>query len=363
MYKPNITPHEFESVLNFLQSAHVPPEFFRSNLLFMLEKHFGYSVSSFWLVDEKHGMHDPISYNVDRRVMRSYEDYYYQFDPFHPIYMTDEQLRLTPVLTLDDIPLTQYPSTDIGSNPYFHYLSDEFSLTQDIILSFSVGKKQYGSAALFTKHSQQENKLLYINCLHMITPFIAQMLYQSLQLLDLKFKAETLESVVCGMDDGILMFDGSGDILYYNTQALRFCRDITGRAISSEVLQAFICMLLPKLHTFSDRIELDELGSGYRTVVIHSHEQGKHIYTARIAAKKEPVFGSLILPDTLSSREKEVAALIAQGKTNNEIAERLYISVPTVKTHISNIFRKMDVGNRTSLISKLNPSEYPGSSA
>lgn len=227
MYDHNVTQSEFEKVIDFLRSTQVPPEFFRSNLLLMLEKHFDYSVSSLWLVGS-HSLYDPISYNVDRRIIRSYQDYYYKFDPFHPIYMKNRRLMEKPVLTMDDIALTDYPSKDMSSNPYFSYLSDEYSLTQDIILSFNVGRQQYGSAALFTKHSNDANRMLFINCLNIITPFIAQMLCQSLQMLDLKFKTETLESVVCSMDDGIIMFDGTGSVLYYNTQLLRFCQDITG---------------------------------------------------------------------------------------------------------------------------------------
>lgn len=50
MYDHNVTQSEFEKVIDFLRSTQVPPEFFRSNLLLMLEKHFDYSVSSLWLV-------------------------------------------------------------------------------------------------------------------------------------------------------------------------------------------------------------------------------------------------------------------------------------------------------------------------
>ena len=49
----------------------------------------------------------------------------------------------------------------------------------------------------------------------------------------------------------------------------------------------------------------------------------------------------------LSDREKEVLELIANGKTNGDIANKLYISVRTVKFHISSIFNKLKVKNRT----------------
>ncbi|MDF2839546.1 MAG: response regulator transcription factor [Clostridia bacterium] len=49
----------------------------------------------------------------------------------------------------------------------------------------------------------------------------------------------------------------------------------------------------------------------------------------------------------LTQREHEVLTLIAEGHNNREIAEELFISEKTVKNHISNIFRKLNVSDRT----------------
>ena len=49
----------------------------------------------------------------------------------------------------------------------------------------------------------------------------------------------------------------------------------------------------------------------------------------------------------LTTREFEVLTLIGQGKTNQEIADELYIGIKTVKTHVSNILNKLGVEDRT----------------
>ena len=51
--------------------------------------------------------------------------------------------------------------------------------------------------------------------------------------------------------------------------------------------------------------------------------------------------------NNLTSREIEVLELIAEGMINKEIAKKLYISEKTVKNHVSNIFRKLNVSDRT----------------
>jgi DNA-binding NarL/FixJ family response regulator len=56
------------------------------------------------------------------------------------------------------------------------------------------------------------------------------------------------------------------------------------------------------------------------------------------------------LPDGLSAREGEVLALIAEGLSNAEIAERLFISRTTVKTHINQILRKTGCRDRPQAI-------------
>jgi len=51
----------------------------------------------------------------------------------------------------------------------------------------------------------------------------------------------------------------------------------------------------------------------------------------------------------LSTREKEVAKAIGEGKTNAQIAQELYMSVPTVKAHITRMLTKLDLNNRVQI--------------
>ena len=57
------------------------------------------------------------------------------------------------------------------------------------------------------------------------------------------------------------------------------------------------------------------------------------------------------LGEPLSERELEVLALLVSGRTNAEIARDLYIAVGTVKSHVNNIYRKLEAANRTEAVS------------
>ena len=71
----------------------------------------------------------------------------------------------------------------------------------------------------------------------------------------------------------------------------------------------------------------------------------------------EPGRGRPAIPATapgraLSERELEVLGLVAEGLSNGEIADKLFISVGTVKTHVHNIFGKLGVEGRPRAIAR-----------
>jgi LuxR family transcriptional regulator, maltose regulon positive regulatory protein len=65
------------------------------------------------------------------------------------------------------------------------------------------------------------------------------------------------------------------------------------------------------------------------------------------AGAPAPPTGARRVVDELSPREHEVLALVASGLANQEIAERLYLSLHTVKRHVANILTKLDLPSRT----------------
>jgi DNA-binding NarL/FixJ family response regulator len=56
------------------------------------------------------------------------------------------------------------------------------------------------------------------------------------------------------------------------------------------------------------------------------------------------------LPSLLSPREREIIQLLAEGKSNNEVAEALYISAKTVETHRAHIMEKLNLHSITELV-------------
>ncbi|MFF2878657.1 response regulator [Gottfriedia sp. NPDC057991] len=70
---------------------------------------------------------------------------------------------------------------------------------------------------------------------------------------------------------------------------------------------------------------------------------GKMMNRMRKSAQRE-------LHDDLTAREQEVLHLMTEGKSNQEIADTLFVSLKTVKTHVSNILTKLEVVDRTQAV-------------
>ena len=80
---------------------------------------------------------------------------------------------------------------------------------------------------------------------------------------------------------------------------------------------------------------------------------GLFSFLLKSKAKEKPAF-------SLSKQETNVKKMIIEGKSNKEIAEELFISLSTVKTHVTSVYKKLNVSNRSDLIFKFKNS--PGTS-
>ncbi|WP_030143029.1 response regulator [Mycetocola saprophilus] len=88
----------------------------------------------------------------------------------------------------------------------------------------------------------------------------------------------------------------------------------------------------------------EEIIAGVRAVAAGKTVLAPEIAAALVSRMRQPAAPT---GPTLTPREREVLALVAQGRTNGQIALGLHVSEATVKTHLVRIFDKLGVGDRT----------------
>jgi DNA-binding CsgD family transcriptional regulator len=165
---------------------------------------------------------------------------------------------------------------------------------------------------------------------------------------------------------GTLIFDLNNRLLFINNEALALlpekkseipqeifllCERVKGKSSSED---------LPEIPYQNGIILQNETGFRYSArafLISRRMAEGEvsHIMVLleRVAEKHSLNYQSVAERFTLSKREVEVVRLICEGCTNREIGEKLYISEHTVKDHIKNIMRKMEVASRNELVAVL----------
>ena len=128
-------------------------------------------------------------------------------------------------------------------------------------------------------------------------------------------------------------------------------------------------VLILSMH-YSDQLIREIVDAGVRGYIVKSDSDRDLIIAVETLAKHQPFFtphatevilsnfntGGRVpdvpgpIRDRLTSREREVVQLLAEGKSSKEIASSLSLSVKTVETHRANIMRKLDLHNVSELV-------------
>lgn len=138
--------------------------------------------------------------------------------------------------------------------------------------------------------------------------------------------------------------------------------DKSGIDLCKEVKELYPSILILGLSTFNQQAFIrNMIGNGASGYVLKNvtREELMNAITTLVAGKdylSMEVSNKLRENDDkmppISRREKEVLQLIAEGLTNAEISEKLFISIPTVNTHRKSLLEKLEVKNTATLIGK-----------
>jgi DNA-binding CsgD family transcriptional regulator len=147
-----------------------------------------------------------------------------------------------------------------------------------------------------------------------------------------------------------ILFLEAGSSYFDQLQQVRYLRSVNNRY--HIVLLAGPALPVPGAISFMDRTQLTPTletffssalpaGVPKETFAANGHgvqeEPGAAVYTSRV----------------LTSREFEIAELVAKGYTNKRVAQALYISTCTVNAHLRKIFVKLSISSRTELVHRM----------
>jgi DNA-binding CsgD family transcriptional regulator len=305
---------------------------------------------------------DPVGVNIDQNLLDDYFSTYHECDVLHPQKIGADVFENATLIECKRF--AKYES----DNPYLLRLN-EYSIYHSHSLNLKVDGKVVASIALFRSFDEDDSQdTLSPDCLEMIAPFISQEFKTRMALDETTKMASVLKTVLNKENMGVIVFDKGHEnrVIYYNPICVQYCRDFFQKDKFEDVaMQHFVnSVIVPYDVPFAEitdlTVKLKSIqGTNYRMRIVENEEDDYRLCTAYI----NPLHDDHAIIDDrtfrdqysiLTPKEREVALLISHGLTNQQIADRMYVSLSTVKSHIQSIFEKFKVKNRSSLIAMLN---------
>lgn len=361
-----LSAEEFEKLLIFSDSINSNYDDFIPNTLNAISDIFGYKLTVYTIFDKNKNndyVKSIMGKNIHEKMLNDYKDTYYKKDIFknnprirHRQNKVDHLLLTRDFMSLNDFLKTEYGQFLIKEN--IAYQSAIF--TDDVPIHVLNIFKTYDEGDFSEKELELLKRIsnIFTNSVRQYKMYLNQ--NNTFQLIQ---KYNNL------LDYGFMIIDQDYKIRLYNSIFLNYATQITKTTDLSSLVDTLIALiekhlkinlteitepLFVDLKEYKIRLTLDTvINNGfidkyYFMNIVHSTNE---LSTSK--TKTKPDIGKLIKEFDFTKREAEIIELIFQGYNNNEISGKLFISVFTVKSHINNIFKKLDVNNRTSLISKL----------
>ncbi len=351
-----------------------------TNVLNLLSDFFSFNTCSFVSSDRNYEPIKIIGHNVSSEDILAYQKKYLESDIFRDFLKKSRKSNSScdenaDIAVKDCIPKSIVSIEEIISSKDFekHYYNEFLSSQNlryeiDINLSNNNNGNHY-SISIFKSHeegpfSEKEKHLLnYIY--HVINANFSRYLFMMSHTENDMFLQTTLDN----LPFGLAIYDENFEIIRSNSQANSYMCSITSSSNSQTGMLKFTDLIFKNTNTSSSfessSVPLD-FGSHSVTISpsISFMNQGKVLkcYYVYIRENESIAFPDekteimmlnkidLISKYGLTVREIDIVQLLYSGKSNKEISESLFISVNTLKSHLSNIYRKLEVSNKVEAI-------------
>jgi DNA-binding CsgD family transcriptional regulator len=308
--------------------------------------------------------------NLDIKYSNDYRAYYHQFDPLKLMEGVADREKLQRLEVARSFSYDSYKP-----NEYYTDFLRPQKIHNKLIVNLVAEQEMFGRIVLMRskksgRYSEKETRLAKA-----VSPYLAHALAHNALKKKVELRGNILKYIEKQSDTGMLLLDEELHVIFSNQKAEEYCCFFKGCKVGGLNKDDVPSGLLTDCRDI--KAGLKGRPTGLLSIPRKRTVEGPGHTRFMVSSKtfeQEPGQGSDILfmvcieelPSSpkvnprhlresfhLSKREIEVAELLFSGLKNSEIAEKLFISEITVKKHLQNIYTKVGVNNRTSLVNKI----------
>jgi len=308
--------------------------------------------------------------NLDEKFKGYYNTYFHQFDPLQ---LLRGMQRGKKWACMDGACTFSYDSQQ--STEYYTDFLKPQKIHHKLVANLVAEGETYGRVVWM--RPQKSNRFTHqeVRLAKAVSPYLAHALAYNEMRQRLKLKGKILDYIEKQSSVGIILLDEKLQVVYINQKAEELFEALEGSAADGSGREQILSqvqtdcreieastkgrpadfMAIPRKRTIGGR-NASRFAATYKALTHASGAGNSVLFMVCIEEESPPVdVNPRYLMDAyrLSKREIDVAGLLFSGLKNAQIADKLFISEITVKKHLQNIYTKVGVNNRTSLINKM----------
>jgi len=340
-----------------MDETQISSEYFQVHILSLLEKIFGITKSSFWLADELGNVYSPASTEGNHIVNEYLDENLSQVHGLNPqnvgiSYAVGKRVLYNNFSTM----------AVIQEQKDYHSFMCKHGYFREAVVYLSHSNKLIGCLGIGRAKNEKDFNPKEIALLSNLSKYISQSLYNNQLFYNKEYERKIFEMFSDKSATGFIICDTKSKIYYSNKSSFEICTALLGS--TKNPLELFLNTILMESHLFwktgyenifytpslkQVKITLIPTTLNYNVakgqdffiiMLSYANDESKNNFDDTKQQQFKP----------LTVRERQILNLIIKGKSNQEIADELYVSIHTVKKYIQILFKKFDVKNRASLI-------------
>ncbi|MDE5412126.1 LuxR C-terminal-related transcriptional regulator [Alkalihalobacterium chitinilyticum] len=339
---------DYEKILKFVSIIQENHEEYYETILEAIKNVLGYNHLSLFINDSS--LQRTTTLYLNSNAIEANQEYHYRMD-----LLNKKKIQNKHLLSIEDI-LSYTTIQNCEYNLKFYKKNKKY---HTVFIPLKWGARVIGLIGIHKPLCSGDYSSNELHILESASKFISSSLKQHLTFKQLQYSNSIFDQSMSKLPIGVLVVDKNFSIIYSNDLAIKYCSNLN-HADKNNPLSKVKDAVLTRLNTkFTDELILTigVLSFEINTqVTLDLEEPFFTIYIHSEAKQNEDPIKKATIEFGLSKRETEIIGLISKGYSNNDIAQKLFLSINTVKTHLNNIFNKLGVNNRTSVIHKISAS-------
>ncbi len=317
--------------------------------------------------------------NVDSSYYEQYLQHYWQLDPVYDA-VSNRGMR---TFRFSD---TQ-PSSRCPKNEFYREFLRPQGIGAELVLCFLFGDKLSASISLFRSTDEPDFASQDVRKAGVVSSYMSTIFHNATLLSQLHEEKSRFQSMYESMEEGIIVLDHQLKVIFYNSKALEMSHLWPPKGLHRNNYQGNRSLVVPDqvledclalktgfeiegsmvdlvsrriAYVYVNETDYFRVDSKIFTNPFESMSKAYFLISIRgpskIAAHSE---GWMKKEYNLTKRELEIIRYVSQGLTNQQTADKLFVSLFTVTTHLKNIYRKVGVRNRTELVFRLQDAPDP----